>query len=68
MKQSPHKQGDSKKQWQELLLQTALVASAIADLTEANNLQKQQNERWRQALQPFFATEPYHRWPVLLVQ
>lgn len=55
MKQRPHKQGDSKKQWQELLLQTDLVASEIADLTEANNLQKQQNERWRQALQPFLA-------------
>lgn len=68
MKQRPHKQGDSKKQWQELLLQTDLVASEIADLTEANNLQKQQNERWRQALQPFFGTEPYHRWPVFLLQ
>ena len=68
LKQGSQKQGDSKKQWQELLLQADLVAEEIADLTEATGLQKQQNDRWRQALQPFFGVEPYHRWSVFLIQ
>ena len=48
-------------------MQTDLVASEIADLTEANNLQNNRmNDGFRRC--NLFGTEPYHRWSVFLLQ